>query len=127
MAKRTKQPQAAVERTQVAHERASGYRVIFADGALIRTQKNDVLVTFYHDDVPVRSERAESKKQVDGSSRYRLLGDFTQEFVRSHEVTVRMNLEDCASLISALLTRLSKESPELLKASGLEILRQESS
>ena len=123
----TEEPQPAFEETTIPHERALGYRVVFADGALIRTQKQDVLLTFYHDDARVRSEKAEVMKESEGSSRVRPLGQFTQELIRSHEVTVRMNIDDAVGLLSALLTRLSKEAPELLKEKGFEVTSQEGS
>jgi hypothetical protein len=121
MAKRTKEPKSAISKITLRHERAFGHRVVFADGALLQTQKGDVLITFFCDGAPVQSETAELKMGPAGSRQLRPLGDFSQEFVRSHEVTVRMRPEAAASLITALLTRISNESPELLKKSGLEV------
>lgn len=125
MAKRTTKSQSAINQRTLPHERAPGYRVIFADGALLRTQKKDLLLTFYHDDAPVRTETAEFVVTEDGAQRVRPLGIFTQDFVRSHEVTIRMDLDDAAGLLVALLTRLTKEAPDLLKARGVELANAE--
>lgn len=121
MAKRTTEPRSAVEETSIQHERAPGYRVIFADGTLLRTQKRDILLTFYHDDAPVQTETAELTKDENGSRIIRTSGGFTTRFLRSHEVTIRMDLDDAAGLLLALLRRLGKEAPDLLKARGLEM------
>jgi len=125
MPRRTKEPRPKAGRREMRHQRTAAFRAVYADGALIRRHKNELLITFYYDDVPVCSENVEVIEQ-NGTTVLRSLQDYRQEPVRWHEVMVRLTLEDSAALVAALLSRLEREAPHLLAERGIEATSESS-
>jgi hypothetical protein len=107
------------------HQQTAGYRLVFADGALLRTHKDDLLMTFFYDDMPVISELVQVLSSDKASHRVRPLNEFTSEARRFHEVGVRMKQADALSLATAILQRLANEAPELLENKGIQMLPEE--
>ena len=123
-AKKRSQKAKRPKKVTVAHEQAAGYRTVYADGTLIRSTADSVILTFYQDEVHVISQAGERIDFEDGTHTFRLAG-FEEEPVRTHQMAVRIPVREAVALATSLLERLQKFHPEALQGIIVEKLDED--
>ena len=112
-AKKPSQKAKRPEQMTISHERESGFRSIAADGTMVRMSGDTVVLTFFEDELIVRSQSGR-RIDLDGGAWTYEFSKMEEEPVRTQKIAVRLRPQDAASLAALLLDRLQKFHPKVL-------------
>lgn len=107
------------EQVTIPHEREPGFRSIFADGTMVRTSGGTVVLTFFEDELVVRSQSGRRIDLEGGAWTYEF-SKIEEEPVRKQMMAVRLRPQDAAALAALLVDRLQRFHPEALPDTTVE-------
>lgn len=102
----------------IPYARPADFRIVAADGAIVRIQPNALVIGFYVDDMRVVSQSAELVG-VEGNVGQYKAGAMKEEPSRIEQVSVRLTVADALSL-SALIVQKAQELQNMLKSGSPE-------
>lgn len=95
---------------KLPHVRASDYREHRADGSMSRIEGNDAVLTFFMNDVLIKSETMELVEVLEGSGAYKSKS-LAEDRIRTDLVAVRMPIQEvlaAAETIKTLVDQMQK-------------------
>lgn len=122
MAKTTRRGRRRPKQIMVNYERGAGFRHLFADGTLVRTVGDNLVITFYVED---RVRSRQMGKLSEGST-YDLL-PIQEDPVRTQLAEVRLPFVAGRQLASLVFEKIHAADPDVLEGSNVIVQRDAAS
>jgi len=104
----------STEQIELAYKEACDFKFVFADGTLVRANLATTILTFYTNDMLVKSQSVTLTTQKDGTIESKF-AELQEQPVRTTHAVVRLSPEASVELARLIVEQVHKVRPDLTK------------